>query len=69
MLISPSKGAQVKQDDFVSLSPPKESKVSKYILNLKMNLEYCFFEFAKDAVQNLRHVETLIKMGEWGEVV
>ena len=53
----------------LSLSPPKESEVAKYILNLKMNLEYCFFEFAKDAVQYLRHVETLIKMGEWGEVV
>ena len=53
----------------LSLSPPKKSEVANNILNLKMNLEYCFFEFAKDAVQYLRHVETLIKMGEWGEVV
>ena len=51
----------------LSLSPPKESEVAKYILNLKMNLEYWFFEFAKDAVQKLGGVEILIKMGGWGE--
>lgn len=49
------------------LSPPKKSEIAKYILNLKMNLEYWFFEFAKDAVQKLGGVEILIKMGGWGE--